>query len=87
MSQYGAYRMAEEGLTAAEILSHYYTGATVTTAPTPQEVAVQVLKQERLGQELRADEQALVQDHEVAVELRAPRGSVDAEAVNSAQGQ
>lgn len=42
MSQYGAYRMAEEGRTAAEILSHYYTGATVTTAPTPKEVAVQV---------------------------------------------
>ena len=42
MSQYGAYRMAEEGRTAAEILSHYYSGATVTTAPTPQEVAVQV---------------------------------------------
>ncbi|NKX93753.1 SpoIID/LytB domain-containing protein [Sanguibacter hominis ATCC BAA-789] len=42
MSQYGAYRMAQEGRTAAEILSHYYTGAKVTTATTPEEVAVQV---------------------------------------------
>ncbi|WP_098458642.1 SpoIID/LytB domain-containing protein [Flavimobilis soli] len=42
MSQYGAYRMAQEGKTAAQILSHYYTGAKVTTATTPEDVAVQV---------------------------------------------
>ena len=42
MSQYGAYRMAQEGRSAAEILSHYYSGAKVTTATTPEELAVQV---------------------------------------------
>ena len=29
MSQYGANRMAEEGATYREILTHYYTGVTV----------------------------------------------------------
>ena len=44
MSQYGAYQMAREGSTAAEILSHYYPGATVGTAPNPwSTIDVQVL--------------------------------------------
>lgn len=33
MSQYGAYGMAKEGHTHAEILAHYYTGTRLTTAP------------------------------------------------------
>ena len=29
MSQWGAYQMAEEGMTAEEIVAHYYPGATL----------------------------------------------------------
>lgn len=42
MSQHGAYQMALSGSSAAQILSHYYTGAKVTTGTTPKTIAVQV---------------------------------------------
>jgi stage II sporulation protein D len=44
MSQYGAYQMAREGMTAADILRYYYPGATVGTAGNPwTPIDVQVL--------------------------------------------
>jgi len=42
MSQYGAYGMALDGYTAAEILTHYFTGTTVATVPASGPIKVQV---------------------------------------------
>ncbi|MFE7506904.1 SpoIID/LytB domain-containing protein [Promicromonospora sp. NPDC057488] len=44
MAQWGAYQMAREGSSAAQILGYYYPGATVSTANNPRtSVDVQVL--------------------------------------------
>lgn len=43
MSQYGALGMAREGRSAAEILTHYYTGTTVTTVRDDMDVRVNLL--------------------------------------------
>ncbi|HWJ81165.1 MAG TPA: SpoIID/LytB domain-containing protein [Nocardioides sp.] len=44
MSQYGAYAMAVDGASAAQILEYYYTGASLGTAPNPwTDIDVQVL--------------------------------------------
>lgn len=42
MSQFGAYQMAREGKSAAQILQHYYSGTSVVERATPSTVAVQV---------------------------------------------
>lgn len=42
MSQYGAYQMAREGKSAAQILQHYYSGTSVVERTTPANIAVQV---------------------------------------------
>jgi stage II sporulation protein D len=40
MSQWGAHGLAQEGASYTDILSHYYTGTTVGSAPMPQLVRV-----------------------------------------------
>jgi SpoIID/LytB domain protein len=42
MSQYGAYGMAQRGLTASQITDYYYAGTTVATAPQPSDIRVLV---------------------------------------------
>jgi stage II sporulation protein D len=42
MAQYGAYQMAREGSSYAQILGHYYTGTRTAPANTPREIDVQV---------------------------------------------
>ncbi|GHG57403.1 hypothetical protein GCM10011331_25410 [Flavimobilis marinus] len=42
MSQFGAFQMAREGKSAAQILQHYYSGTSVVERATPSTVAVQV---------------------------------------------
>ncbi len=43
MSQYGARGMAREGYTAEQIVTHYYTGTTVSPMPDLGEIAVNLL--------------------------------------------
>ncbi|QFU99046.1 Amidase enhancer [Luteimicrobium xylanilyticum] len=42
LSQYGAYQMALEGKSGAQILTHFYTGTTVGNVTTPERIKVQV---------------------------------------------
>lgn len=42
MSQFGAFQMAREGKSAAQILQHYYSGTSVVERATPSTVAVQI---------------------------------------------
>ena len=43
MPQYGAYQMAREGKSAAQILTHYYKGTAITQAATAEDIRVQIL--------------------------------------------
>ena len=45
MSQYGARGMALAGYTAEQIVTHYYTGTTVSAVPDRAEIAVNLLHQ------------------------------------------
>lgn len=43
MSQWGSYAMAQEGMDAASILTHYFTGTTVTPVPDDMNIRVNLL--------------------------------------------
>jgi peptidoglycan hydrolase-like amidase len=45
MSQWGAYGMAQQGFDAAAIVTHYYSGTTVTAVQDDQEIRVNLLYQ------------------------------------------